>query len=204
MSSHPRLIVREPNTAIGPSCAGADCITLAEFRQALRSGAYFKMLNHYSGVELHLYSLAAHGRLWPYALLLPPLSRGETVITDSEGGCLHVGLSLTMRLLAEAARDRVAAASLISKVDRSLNRIAGSTDARTYDSSKPALYLRTEFGFGIASGGSIGHIAGVVNNLGEFTGAPVLVTTDLIPTVGDAVETHVIRPGSHYRNLGEL
>ena len=115
---------------IGSPCAGADCITLAEFRQALRSGAYFKMLKRYSGVELHLYSLDAHGRLWPYALLLPPLSRGETVIRDSEGGCLRVGLSLTMRLLYEAARDRVAAVSLTSRLDRSLDRIAGSTAAR--------------------------------------------------------------------------
>jgi glycosyltransferase involved in cell wall biosynthesis len=204
MSSRPRLIVREPSTVIGPSCAGADCITLAEFRHAVLSGAYFKMLKHYSGVELHLYSLGAHGRLWQYALLLPPLSRGETVIRDTEGGCLQVRLSLALRLLAEAGRDRVASASLTSKIDRSLDRISASTDARTYDSSKPPLYLRTDFWFGEIAGGAIGHVVGVVNNLGEFADGAVFVTTDLIPTVADAVETHVIRPGSRFRNLREL
>ena len=202
--SRARLVVRESNTTIEPSCTDAECITLAEFRRVLRSGAYLRMIRHYSGVELHLYSVDAHGRLWPYAVLLPPLSRGATVIRDSEGACLRVGLSLTVRLLYGAVRDRAAATSLLSSLNRSLDRSAGVTDVRTYDSSKPALYLFTNFWFGVTASGALSHIAGVVNNLGGLAGSPVLITTDPISTVDEIVETHVIRPGGRYRNLGDL
>jgi glycosyltransferase involved in cell wall biosynthesis len=204
MPSRPGLIVGEPGTAAGPPSAGADRMTLDEFGHALRSGAYLRMLGRYGRVELRLHSITAHGRLWPYALLLPPLSRGGTVITDSDGACVRVGASLATRLLAEAVRDRVASAWLARRLERSLDRLADSAGERTCDPSKPTLYLRTDFWFGVTAGGSVGHVAGVVNSLGEFTGPPVFVTTDPVPTVAPGVETHVVRPGSRYRNLGEL
>lgn len=203
-SPHPRLIVREPNAAPCAPSADAECISLVEFRRLVRSGAYFKRLRHYGEVELHLYSLDTYGRIWPYALVLPPLSRGKTTIIDSEGGRLRVGPRLTMRLLYESVRDRVVAASLTPKTNRWLDQVTHSPEVRTYDASGSALYLRTDFWFGLAAGGSVGHVAGVINNLGDFGGAPILFTTDPIPTVADAVEIHVVRPGGRFRNLGEL
>lgn len=162
------------------------------------------MLGRYSGVELRLYSIETQGRLWPYAVLLPPLSRGETVITDSDGASLPVRLPLTLRLVGDAIKDRLSAKSLESRLERSLDRIGSQVSPRVYDAANPPLYLWTDFCFGITAGGSVGHAAGVLNNLREFAGPPLFVTTDPIPTVDDSVETHVIRPGSRHRNSGEL
>ena len=63
------------------------------------------------------------------------------------------------------------------------------------------MYLRTDLAYGLRSGGSVGHIAGVVNHLGRFTGPPIFVTTDRIPTVDKAVETHVLRPVGRFRDF---
>jgi hypothetical protein len=38
------------------------------------------------------------------------------------------------------------------------------------DLSASPVYLRTELSYGLRSGGSLGHIAGVLNNLEGFTG----------------------------------
>ena len=47
-------------------------------------------------------------------------------------------------------------------------------------------------------------MAGVLNNLGRFAPGPVFLTTDRIPTVDPAVETHIIRPGPGFRDFIEL
>ncbi len=70
-------------------------------------------------------------------------------------------------------------------------------------SASPA-FLRTDLLFGVSSGGSIGHISGVLNNLGHFTGSPLFITTDTIPTVQNNIESRQIHPGPHFWDFAEL
>lgn len=72
MSAHdrPRLIITEDGGGTGSTAAGDECMTPAAFRRALRSGRYLRMLGRYREADLRLYNIDAHGRLWPYALLL--------------------------------------------------------------------------------------------------------------------------------------
>ncbi|HXD75369.1 MAG TPA: glycosyltransferase family 4 protein, partial [Vicinamibacterales bacterium] len=72
------------------------------------------------------------------------------------------------------------------------------------DLTRPPLFLRSDFSFGVRAGGSVGHIAGVVNELRRFAGAPVLVTTDRIATVDPSVEQHVVSPPEAFWNFREL
>jgi glycosyltransferase involved in cell wall biosynthesis len=72
------------------------------------------------------------------------------------------------------------------------------------DLARSPLYLRSDLLFGLRSGGSVGHIAGVLNNLGGFTGSPILLTTDRIPTVRPEIETHVILPSSDFCGFEEI
>jgi glycosyltransferase involved in cell wall biosynthesis len=72
------------------------------------------------------------------------------------------------------------------------------------DLSGIPVYLRTELAFGIRSGGSIGHIAGVLNHLGGFAGKPILLSTDIIPTVKKDLETYIILPKKEFWDFKEL
>jgi glycosyltransferase involved in cell wall biosynthesis len=56
----------------------------------------------------------------------------------------------------------------------------------------------------LKAGGSVGHIAGVVNNLPAFGGMPILLSTDRIPTVSAAVETHCVAPAEAFWEYPEL
>jgi glycosyltransferase involved in cell wall biosynthesis len=69
------------------------------------------------------------------------------------------------------------------------------------DLDRSPLYLRTDLVFGLTSGGSVGHIAGVLNNLASFGAQPVFASTDTIPTVDPVLETWVIRPNGRFRDF---
>src|SRR5262249_57072699 len=70
--------------------------------------------------------------------------------------------------------------------------------------SAPPVYLRTDLVFGTSAGGSVSHIAGVLNNLAAVFGPPLFFTTDAIPTVDPAITTHLIRPAPAFWDLPQL
>ena len=63
------------------------------------------------------------------------------------------------------------------------------------------LFLRMDLTFGIVAGGSVGHVAGVVNNLGKFSGPPILVSSDYVPTVKDDIDIVLLNEEIPYRNV---
>ncbi|MBX7066623.1 MAG: glycosyltransferase family 4 protein [Parachlamydiales bacterium] len=71
---------------------------------------------------------------------------------------------------------------------------------RLFKSDGASVYLRTDHYFGLQSGGSVGHIAGVLNNLQN----PIFITSDTIPTVKQHVEKHQILPNGDFRDFREL
>ena len=49
-------------------------------------------------------------------------------------------------------------------------------------------------GFGVRAGGSVAHIAGVVNEMDRFTGPVTVLTTDDVPTLKPAVRVVHVAP----------
>jgi len=66
------------------------------------------------------------------------------------------------------------------------------------------VYLRTDLAFGIHSGGSLGHIAGVLNHLDGFARKPIFLSTDIIPTVKKDLEMYIILPKKEFWDFKEL
>jgi glycosyltransferase involved in cell wall biosynthesis len=59
------------------------------------------------------------------------------------------------------------------------------------------VYLRTDLWFGVQSGGSVGHVAGVLNELAKMA-EPLFLTTDRIPTISPGIETHLLDAGHRF------
>ncbi|MCL5037134.1 MAG: glycosyltransferase [Chloroflexi bacterium] len=66
-------------------------------------------------------------------------------------------------------------------------------------------YLRTDHSFGLLAGGSVGHVAGVINGF-LANGLPVQVlSTDHLPLVDESlVDFHLVRPSGRFLNVNEL
>jgi glycosyltransferase involved in cell wall biosynthesis len=96
---------------------------------------------------------------------------------------------------------------LLREVERSVHDVerecAGPRPTSLNLAASP-LYLRTDLSFGVRAGGSVAHIAGVVNELDGFTGPAIVLTTDDIPTLKPGIEVHHVAPTEAFWNFREL
>jgi glycosyltransferase involved in cell wall biosynthesis len=179
-----------------------------EFVAWTRRGTVFAHLARHAEGRLLVYRLETSGRPLPLGLALRALSRGRVVIEDLEGKRrpLTGGLLArwTVQLMSEPFRFR----TLLRKVSRTLDDIDIEERSRRapplLNLAASPLYLRTDLSFGVRAGGSVAHIAGVVNALESFTGPVKVLTTDDIPTVNPWIEIHHVPPAEAFWNFKEL
>lgn len=140
------------------------------------------------------------------AILLRLLARRRCWIEDEVGEVRPISLARLVLLGLGYLRDTLTGRVVIRRFHQRLD----SLDARQDSQPTPAygkgavLYLRADLVFGVRSGGSVGHIAGVLNQFHSLLGGARFFTTDRFPTVDDAIETSVIRPGQRYADSPEV
>jgi glycosyltransferase involved in cell wall biosynthesis len=177
-------------------------------KQWLRDGALVPQLFRYSEARLLTGRVETIGRPLKLGLMLRALSRGRCYIED-EGGRRR---PLTWRLLGrwgwQAAREPFLKSRLLESMAREVAalyaQIPPSGRQVALDLSRQPVYLRTDISVALKAGGSVGHVAGVVNHLVEFTGRPVLLTTDSVPTVRPEVEVRCVTPLEAFWEYQEL
>ncbi|MDI6691685.1 MAG: glycosyltransferase family 4 protein [Anaerosomatales bacterium] len=152
---------------------------------------------------MRTYALPALGRWLPTALVMRLLARGSVEFVDETGMREHITAGRMLRLARNAVHDFLKIGALIEHTEAQLAGIRPKLPRSLCARGSP-LYLRTDFAFGLVSGGSLGHIAGVLNNLDAFGEKPILITSDRIVTARPDIETHVVWPQPEFRDFGEL
>lgn len=184
-----------------------EVITLDDLRYWTVTGFFLFKILRYSECRFLTYRLELIPRPFLVSFLIRFMTRGDCVVRDDLGRVRNI----TWRYVAQRFRrwigDRSRTPSLIGWIKREV----GELETRLNEKKKPNLnlafspaYLRTDMAFGVLSGGSVGHIAGVLNHLGSFTGPPFFLTTDPIPTVRKDIETQVLQPKEGYWDFREL
>ena len=184
-------------------------LSYADVKGWVRSGTYFKRLFRYPHAVLFADSLHSIPKPTFAAWLLRFLSRGPCVFQDKQGQQKPLTLSALFGLTAQCFRDMSRRSAVLKRIENEVDTLSegsrgGNTQARELDLQAMPVYLRTDLWFGITSGGSIGHIAGVANNLHRFCGRPMLLTTDIIPTVSETIPTCVITPPPVFQDFAQL
>jgi glycosyltransferase involved in cell wall biosynthesis len=191
-----------------PSGMYPRALPLSVLREEIAQGRWIAHFLRYRCARLYTYRIDLLNRPFAMALLLRLLSHGECVFQDETGREECVGVKILAKLLSRFFLDTVSKHRVLreaaAEVESLIRRKTQSTLEKVLSLSASPLYLRTDLVYGLQSGGSVGHIAGVVNHLGRFTGPPILVTTDRIPTVDESVETHILRPLGRFRDFREL
>jgi glycosyltransferase involved in cell wall biosynthesis len=178
-----------------------------EVRRWVASGRILGQFQRYRSGRLLTERLSTSGRpMLGWVLRL--MTRNRCAIADAEGAerALSVPLLLqwTWRLSFEAA---VGKRALLARVDRevaALERPAAQSKPAAAIRSGPPIYLRTDLSFGVRAGGSVGHIAGVANELERELGAVILLTTATVPTLSPAIEVHHLPAPESFWNFREL
>jgi glycosyltransferase involved in cell wall biosynthesis len=179
-------------------------VAFAEVKGWLRGAGLRRHLLRYSEVELATHRVEYVSKPFPTALLLRALSRGGCWLSDDTGRRLRIGPVALLRYFAAFVRDVALIPWTLRRTRRAVDRLATPGAVPVLDLARPPLYVRGELQFGIRAGGSVGHVAGVLNNLGHFAGSPVFVTDDRLPTVHPAIETHVVAPTSDFCGFEEI
>jgi glycosyltransferase involved in cell wall biosynthesis len=182
-------------------------VTVDRLRASLASGALLGHLFRYRDARILTHRLETIGRPLKLAMFLRVLSRGTCAVEDESGRRRPLTLSLIGRWGWQALREPFKKDGLLRSIDREVVTLASAASNRTIEPlqlARPPLYLRTDMSFGLKAGGSVGHTAGVVNHLGAFGGTPIMLTTDIVPTVSESVETHTVTPAEAFWEYPEL
>jgi glycosyltransferase involved in cell wall biosynthesis len=182
--------------------------TFAEVKRWLLDGSIRRHLFRYHAVELQTANVSHVSKPFPTALMLRLLSRGRCSFVDDAGQRVEIGAAELFRFGLRFARDLAGIPWLLAQVRRDVRRLAAAARTtrgrRGLDLARSPLYLRGDLLLDLRSGGSVGHIAGVLNNLDRFTGRPLFVTSAPIPTVRPDIETHVVTPGPEFCGFEEV
>ena len=115
--------------------------------------------------------------------------------------------ALISRWAWQAMREPFTKTSLLAAMAAEAESIAARARGggrRPLNLAPQPLYLRTDLSFGLRAGGSVGHTAGVINHLQAFGGRPIMLTTDIVPTVDPAIEVATVSPEEAFWEYPEL
>lgn len=207
-----RLVIRRPSCFGVPPAStpdfGPDTLELdfQEVKRRVLGGTVLRQLFRHREVVLHTHRIAHVSKPFPTALLLRLLSRGRCSFSDDQGGRVEIGARMLAAELFRFALTLARIPLLLARLRLELRALARPARGPRppLRLERPPIYLRGDLIFGLKAGGSVGHVAGVLNNLDRFTGAPVFVTTGPVPTVRRDLETHVVEPGSDFCGFEEI
>lgn len=208
MSASRITVLRETLQNAEPS-AGSTVLTYQEFKNWIARGIFLKHLFRFREARFLTCYADAIPRRFLVALLLRLLSRGPAYIQDDFGQRREITVYRLGQMLGQVVRDFARRPALLRQISREVDDLfmcerAGQRSRPGLDLSGSPAYLRTELSFGLRSGGSVGHIAGVLNHIDCFAASPVFLTTDAIPTVRRDLEIHCIRPPAAFWDFADL
>jgi glycosyltransferase involved in cell wall biosynthesis len=183
-------------------------VTLADVRRELRQGRIFKYLFQFQNARVVTNRILTMRRPLLMAVLARLLSRGRCHFEDEAGNRFEVNAFVLSRFFWRTVTDwrnkRTLLRSIKAEIVTLERKVACGPRRVCADLSATPIYLRTDLVFGLKAGGSVGHIAGVLNNLGHYTCQPIFLTTDPIPTVRREIATYCIPPGAVFWDFDEL
>ena len=208
MNSPSIAIVKGARPSLEASSAW-DVIPFEEIKRCFVKGEFWPYLFRYNSARLITNRLNVLSKPFLTALLLRLLSRGDCYFEDEFEHKNRIGAKQWLLLGRRLLKDCIGKSSLLRRVRRDVQQLNGSSEEANLRGTKLDLkaspvYLRSDLSFGVISGGSVGHIAGVLNQLNEFSGSPLFLTTDSIPAVLPAVESHIFSLDDSYWNFREL
>jgi glycosyltransferase involved in cell wall biosynthesis len=190
-----KLIILRDIPVTSQSSANAEVLTLPDLKKRLKNWGAWRQLFRYSETQLYVYQIELIPRPFFWALILRALSHGRCSFADEGGQQQTITLSRLVSLGWRSLQDRWQVGRLLQNTRLELAAYQHmARSKRTHlplDLTKRPFYLRTDIAFGLKSGGSIGHIAGVLNNLEYFGGKPIFISTDTIPTVDPSIQPQI-------------
>lgn len=133
------------------------------------------------------------------------LCRGKCAWIDKANEKKRITIFSLFPMAVKSFSEHIEYRSVIKKIKGEIDELScKDTEKKTFSIIRTPLYLRLDLTFGIVAGGSVGHISGVLNNLGKYGPTPIFITTDVIPTVTSDIKTIMVDGYVPYRNVSRV
>lgn len=200
------IIYRASPYALEKKEVGESTVSSEELRQWIRDRSFFSKIFKYEEAKMVTFDLELLSKPFASTLLVWLLARKKAVREDQKGRSEVITISLLFSLFWQLLTDFFRKKKFLKKMGSEIEALSKETASlkRFLDLKKPPIYLRTDFLFGLKSGGSVGHTAGVLNHLSAFTQSPIFITTDRLPTIRPEWETHIITSKCAFWDFREL
>lgn len=181
-------------------------IMFGELVQLAKSMQVLKKIGKYRAVSFYCGRFTAFPKPFLTAVLCRILTFGPCRWIDAEKEIKHIGLLELLRSFGVFLYEHCTYRKKLRQVEMELDRIQQQkTETPVLDPNGLPVYIYSSAGYGYIAGGSIGHIAGVLNNLERITGhRPVFITTDIISTVEQEIVPHMIHAPIPYGNISDI
>jgi glycosyltransferase involved in cell wall biosynthesis len=179
---------------------GLHVVDYDELKRWVRTGRIYRHLLRYTEVVMLTPRVEALPKPWASSLILRVLSRGSCRFEDRRGGVLQIDAGTLMKLTLSLLREALALKPLREGVQADISLQARAAGGARLGAGRP-VYLRSDLAFGLAAGGAVGHVAGVLNSLPRLAAQPVFITPESVPTVDESIETHVVLPDGRFRDF---
>lgn len=184
-----------------------EVIDLQAFVQKAYSGFWWGKIFSYASVRLLTYHADYLPRRWLMQVLLRILTFGPCEIENENGEITRVTfvrLALDLwRWPCDKWRQRAVLQSVKRKIAE-LKRLQAEARAANRMGPESPLYLKMDLLLSVTAGGSVSHMAGVVNNLGQFGPQPMVLAPSANPLVSTAIPYQSIQPSKKLWNFREL
>ena len=201
-----RITVVRSGLPLPPAEPGELVVSDDDLRAWVLNGRILRHVKRYRNGRLLTERLSTSGRpMLAWAIRL--MARDRCYVADSDGRERDVTLRLLLRWSWQVMREAAGKDALLRRVEREVQDAEQTARARitpSWNTSATPVYLRTDLSFGVRAGGSVGHTAGVLNELAATGGPPILLTTAPVPTVRHEIEVHHVAVPERFWNFREL
>lgn len=180
----------------------------ADFAATVRGPGIRRHLLRYASVTLVLPHLGLRSRPLLVMVVLRLLSHGRVLMVDAQQRQLQVGPVALLRRALTTLGEALRLPGVLASVSRELAELrsrAPDRRASAPQAGAACLYLKTDLWFSTQVGGSVTHMAGVVNNLEQTTGVvPWVFATAANPIVDPAINIRALLPASRFWDFREV
>jgi glycosyltransferase involved in cell wall biosynthesis len=182
----------------------ARAVSFEQVKSWIGRREFWAHLFAYPSVELRTYALGVMPRPLATAALIRLMSHGCCTIRDETGACLEIRGGTLLRMAAAAARDLAKGRRMLRRIVVEVANLSNRAPPTAVVQPGRPLYLRSDLWFGLRSGGSVGHVAGVVNNLKHCFTAPIVLSTDRLEMLDPGIDLRLLPPLPRHFNFREL
>ncbi len=189
--------------------AGSTYYDIYSLREILSPRELLKHIFRYSESTVLVYINDSFRRPLFVSVLLRLMSRGRCFSLDCNGHRKNITFFNIIGFASKFAIDYLRSKKVVRNAENDEREIkykyaSIANKQLRIDMSASPVYMRTDLKLGLTAGGSVGHIAGVLNNLDCFCATPIFITSDNIPTVRDDIEKHIVDAGPDFRDFTEV